>query len=373
MSTIVKALYGSRQIFKRIEAYLTYRLCSSLVFGMCFSLIYTASEYSFPTWPLILMSILNDFAVSASSSDRVVIQREPVVLNLYKVGTTSVVMAFISTLQVWALVQSLLDYNESSHESHFWGLQPQRARGFTGCEIAAFTFLSLIITVQLNLLVARSPKPFFLLKTEKDDAGYFAAVPPPSRLVLGAIAISLSAATLVVVFFDDKVGIGSGYGMDSIGWRNAGLVWSWALLWFIVIDLAKYAVLLIWKVAEKDQDGHTFFRNVLELAGDDDDVAGVKRIASLRQSFRKYETNVSPVQVGPVTSSSHRFDQGLTTALALMTNGSNGDGSNADFVSAQDFILAVETLQNDANLSRIVSRLFFEMAQMQARLDDLEG
>ena len=119
LSTIVKALYGSRKIFKRIETYLIYRLCSSFIFGLAFTLIYCASGYPFPTWTvsrcrcpgplslvafcfvltlvstvqLVLMSLLNDFAVSSSSKDQVVIQRAPVSLDIWKVGTVALVLA----------------------------------------------------------------------------------------------------------------------------------------------------------------------------------------------------------------------------------------------------------------------------------------
>ena len=43
------------------------------------------------------MSLLNDFAVSSSSKDQVMIQREPVALNIWKVGTTALVMAVTSS------------------------------------------------------------------------------------------------------------------------------------------------------------------------------------------------------------------------------------------------------------------------------------
>ena len=101
LSTIVKALYGSRKIFKRIETYLTYRLCSSLIFGIALALIYVASGYNFPTSPLILLSLLNDAAVSSSSKDQVVIQRRPVSLNIWKVGTVAFMMA-VSEVSVWS-------------------------------------------------------------------------------------------------------------------------------------------------------------------------------------------------------------------------------------------------------------------------------
>jgi len=42
LSTIVKAVYGSRKIFYRINTYLTYRICSSMIFGLFLTLVYCA-------------------------------------------------------------------------------------------------------------------------------------------------------------------------------------------------------------------------------------------------------------------------------------------------------------------------------------------
>jgi H+-transporting ATPase len=147
LSTIVKALYGSRKIFKRIEAYLTYRISSSFIFGIAFTLIYTISSYNFPTWTLILMSILNDFAVSSSSKDQVIIQKEPVSLDIWKVGTCAFVMGLVSSLEVWGMVQSILNFDEG--DKHFWGLRPADDRGFTGCEVAAFAVRTCFWRIEL--------------------------------------------------------------------------------------------------------------------------------------------------------------------------------------------------------------------------------
>lgn len=360
-------------IFKRIESYLTYRLCSSFIFGITFTLIYVASAYNFPTWTLILMSLLNDFAVSSSSKDQVVIQREPVSLNMYKVATTALVMAIISSLEIWGLTMSLLKYEGG--EGHFWGLTPEDERdGFTGCEVAAFVFLSLIITIQLNLLVARSPKPFFLLKTGKDESGYFTAVPPPSIHVLGSIGLSLTIATFIAVYWDDSITLGSGFGMQGMGWKNAGLVWCWALLWFVVIDLAKFAVLTIWKALEKDHDGRTFFRNVLELGAmaQESPAAKAARVTSMQKSLGQFDDAASK----ELSLSASVRAGSLTSALALLAPPSDRTTTDVDsgkMITPQEAILAAETLQNDPNLMRIVSHLCFEMAQMQERLNEMES
>jgi hypothetical protein len=132
----------------------------------------------------------------------------------------------------------------------------------------------LIITIQLNLFVARSPKPFFLVSTEKDDAGHFVAVPPPSIYVFVAVGISLTIATFIAVYWDDEIVVGSGFAMEGIGWRNAGLIWAWAIVWFIIIDMCKYVTLSLFDLIQTERKNglsyQLFFTNVFALHWDRD-------------------------------------------------------------------------------------------------------
>jgi len=86
---------------------------------------------------------------------------------------------------------------------------------FTGCEVAGFTFLLLVTTIQLNLVAARSSKPFFMIRTKKDEDGQYLHMPPPSMYVVLAIAVSTAIATFIAVYWTDDIVIGSGYGMDG--------------------------------------------------------------------------------------------------------------------------------------------------------------
>lgn len=138
------------------------------------------------------MSLLNDFAVTSSSKDQVVIQRSPVTLEIWKVGTVALVMAVTGSLQIWGLAQSIINYDGTS--PHWWGFRPTEGEFFTGCELAAYIFLSMIITIQFNLFIARSPRLFFMVSTKKDEEGHFIGTPPPSWYVIVSIGFSLTAA-----------------------------------------------------------------------------------------------------------------------------------------------------------------------------------
>ena len=369
LGTIVKAIYGSRKIFKRIESYLTYRICSSFTFGFTFTLVYAASRYNFPTWTLILLSILNDFAVSSSSKDQVVIQRKPVSLDIWKVGTTALVMGVTSAMQVWGFVHSVV--RQQPGEDHFWGLRPANGVDFTGCEVAAITFMSLLIVLQTDLIAARSPKPFYIFSTEKDEAGHFLGVPPPSLEVLITVAITLTIGTLIGVLWNDTITIGSGFGMEGIGWRNGGLVWAWGLMWFLIIDHLKFATLTVFEMSKSQKEGglswRVYFTNILELpwSKEDKDAERAREKEGLRQELRKYD----PVEGLNREGGSIR-SQAFSVGLAALTQEL---ASEQQPISHQDILLSVETLQNDPQLLRVITSMYYNMVQLERRVAQLEG
>mmetsp|Transcript_27096 Transcript_27096/g.45163 ORF Transcript_27096/g.45163 Transcript_27096/m.45163 type:complete len:939 (+) Transcript_27096:3-2819(+) len=372
LGTIVKAIYGSRKIFKRIESYLTYRICSSVTFGLTFSLIFSASKYSFPTWTLILLSILNDFAVSSSSKDQVVIQRKPVRLQLDKVSTVAIVMGIISALEVWGLVHTVVMHNPG--ENHFWGLRPNDGITFTGCETAAYIFLALLITLQLDLIAARSPKPFFIFSTQKDDAGHFLGVPPPSIQVLITVSITLTIGTLIAILWNDSIVVGSGYGMEGIGWRNGGLVWAWGFMWFVVIDLTKFFVITLFEVSKSEGEGgmswKAFFTNVLTLPWDEESDKRSKNqmLDTRRQELKKFNPEESiRSSLRAVSTTGPQFSVGLA-AIAQ-----EEQEDKRPLISYQDQLLAVETLQHDSHLLRVIAEMHYSIIKLQKRVDHLEG
>jgi hypothetical protein len=401
LSTIVKAIYGSRKIFKRIETYLTYRICSSFIFGFVFVLIYCASEYNFPTWTLILMSLLNDFAVTSSSKDNVMIQKKPQTLNITRVATTAAVMAIISSVQVWGFVQSIIIYRGINGD-HFWGLRPSDEEDgvFSGCDTAAFIFLVLIITLQLDLIAARSPKPFWRFSTAKDDQGYFTGVPPPSKYVLIAVSISLTIATFIAVYWSDDIVIGSGFGMEGMGWRNAGLVWAWCIVWFVFTDHAKAAVIALMDKAERDKaKGRTwqmFYRSILEQQWDPASIEAEKQhhMEELRGKLSTYDgslrsngsmrssvsqavsmglaANLQSIReeeeaLGPLTHQVRRIFISTTPCIEIV----RGLTSIFPYITKQHELLAIESLQNDPALLRVISAMSHQIFELQHEVDEL--
>ena len=71
ITTIIIALIRSRKIFRRLETYIIYRMCSSILILGFFFFSMLIFNLEFPTWVLVLMNMLNDASVMSTSYDEV--------------------------------------------------------------------------------------------------------------------------------------------------------------------------------------------------------------------------------------------------------------------------------------------------------------
>jgi H+-transporting ATPase len=371
LSTIVKAIYGARIIFKRIESYLIYRMCSSFTFGFAFTLIYAGSGYNFPTWTLILLSLLNDFAVSSSSKDRVVVQKNPVALDVWKVGTVAFVMGVTNALQVWGLVHSVVEHNVG--EDHFWGLEPDNGLSFTGCEAAAVTFLALLIALQTSLIAARSPKPFFIFNLKLDENGHYEGVPPPSAAVLVTVATTLTIGTLIAILWNDSIAVGSGFGMQGLGWKNGALIWAWGLMWFVIVDLLKFGVGRLYEMVQEEQSWEIFFTNALLLDWNRSAKSARKKanMDHLHEDLVSVADDAN-LSIRTTTPAAKRDSAIFAGVAGLAAIAQEEDFDDANVITYQDALLAVDTLQNDPQLLRVISSMYNSIVTLQKRVEELE-
>ena len=71
ISTIITAIERSRQIFRRLESYIIYRLASSYLILAFFFLAIVIWDFEMQTWALVLISMFNDLAVMLTAFDKV--------------------------------------------------------------------------------------------------------------------------------------------------------------------------------------------------------------------------------------------------------------------------------------------------------------
>jgi hypothetical protein len=237
--------------------------------------------------------------------------------------------------------------------------------------VAAVTFLSLLIALQTSLIAARSPKPFFIFNLKKDENGHYEGVPPPSLAVLVTVAITLTIGTLIAILWNDDITIGSGFGMQGLGWRNGALIWAWGFMWFVIVDLLKFFVGSLYEIVQ-EESWDIFFTNMLSL--DWNRSAKARRKAAMDQLHGDLVSIAedSNISIHSMTPSSKRHSGGkLTVALAAIAQEETFDDANV--ITYQDALLAVDTLQNDPQLLRVISTMYHSIVTLQKRVEELEG
>jgi H+-transporting ATPase len=93
--------------------------------------------------------------------------------------------------------------------------------GFAKSLIQTLIFLKLDVAGHSTLYVARSGENFFWKR------------PWPAPILMGATIGTMIIGTLIAVY---------GVFMEPIGWTYAGLIWAYALAWFVFNDCLKVAV-----------------------------------------------------------------------------------------------------------------------------------
>jgi H+-transporting ATPase len=201
LSVIVDAIKGARVTFERMKSYSVYRIAETIRV----ILFMTASIVVFNFYPvtaimIIILAFLNDIPILAIAYDRTKIDDHPVKWNMVETLTVSTVLGVLGVIASFGIFYIAEEYMH---------LPP--------AAVQTFIFLKLAVAGHLTI---------FLTRTE----GRFWRKPYPAPLLFWAALVTKAVATLFAVY---------GWFVAPIGWRNAFIVWGYALLWFVVNDFIK--------------------------------------------------------------------------------------------------------------------------------------
>ncbi|KAL8274284.1 hypothetical protein Esti_001795 [Eimeria stiedai] len=242
LSSIITVFSLSRQIFKRIEAYITFRIHSSTMTLLFWWGCVVIFNYEFPTWVLVLIAIINDFVLMSCSRDNVPSSSKPLIWSMLFVSS----IAFVTSFIMAACMLLYIYLSDPAYGVNWWeafGLEkfqgsPARGRTPISLQTSAGVWLLFTLCVQLSFHTCRTHYVAFLYS--KDNLF-------PSIVVL-IPQISASLLTLFLsVYWRYDWQIASGPRMIGLPWAHAGVTILWALLWFVVADLCKLAYCrLLW-------------------------------------------------------------------------------------------------------------------------------
>jgi H+-transporting ATPase len=203
LSVIVDAIRTAREIFAHMTSYATYRIAETIRILLLITLAIVGFNF-FPVTPamIVFLAVLNDAAILSIAYDHVRGSDKPVAWDM----RTTLVIATV--LGIAGVVASFL----------LFALADQ-VFGLSHGLIRTLIYLKLSAAGQLTIFLTRTRGPFWTR-------------PAPAPLLVGAVATAQLIATLIAVY---------GVLMTPLGWERAGLVWAYALAWFLINDRIKLA------------------------------------------------------------------------------------------------------------------------------------
>ncbi len=200
LSVIIDAVKESRKIFERMNSYAIYRIAETLRVLIFVTLTILAFDfYPVTAVMIVMLALLNDGAILSIAYDNVSYRDQPESWNMRLVLGIATVLGILGPIAAFGLFylgDRVLDLGHPQ-------LQTQM-------------YLLLSVAGHLTIFLTRTRGPFWSI--------------PPARILLVAVLGTQALATLIAVY---------GIFMRPLGWEGAGLVWGYALVWFLLSDRIK--------------------------------------------------------------------------------------------------------------------------------------
>ncbi|BAT80152.1 hypothetical protein LR48_Vigan04g002600 [Vigna angularis] len=217
LSVIISAVLTSRAIFQRMKNYTIYAVSITIriVFGFMFiALIW---KFDFSPFMVLIIAILNDGTIMTISKDRVKPSPLPDSWKLKEIFATGVVLggylALMTVIFFWAM-------KETTFFPDKFGVRDIHD---SPDEMTAALYLQVSIVSQALIFVTRSRSWSFIER--------------PGLLLVSAFFIAQLIATLLAVYAN------WGFArIKGIGWGWAGVIWLYSIVFYVPLDLMKFAI-----------------------------------------------------------------------------------------------------------------------------------
>jgi H+-transporting ATPase len=200
LSVIIDAIKESRRIFQRMNSYAIYRIAETLrvLFFMTLAIL-VFNFYPLTAVMIVMLALLNDGAILSIAYDNVRYKAKPEAWNMRMVLGISTVLGVIGVVSAFGLF--------------YLG---ERVFHLDRPHIQTLMYLKLSVAGHLTIFLTRTRGPFWSIR--------------PARILWMAVLGTQIVATLIAVY---------GVFMTPLGWKWAGFVWGYALIWFLINDRIK--------------------------------------------------------------------------------------------------------------------------------------
>jgi H+-transporting ATPase len=148
---------------------------------------------------IVMIALLNDGAILSIAYDNVRYRNQPEAWNMRVVLGVSTVLGVIGTVAAFGLFYLGLNIFHLDH-----------------AHVQTLMYLKLSVAGHLTIFLTRTRGPFWSIR--------------PAKILWIAVLGTQAIATLIAVY---------GLFMAPLGWRYAGIVWGYALVWFLLNDRIK--------------------------------------------------------------------------------------------------------------------------------------
>jgi H+-transporting ATPase len=210
LSVIIDAIKESRKTFQRMNNYSIYRISETIRVLLFMTLsILVFNFYPVTAVMIVLLAMLNDGAILSIAYDRAKGSQQPVKWNMSVVFTLATALGVIGLLASFGLLYIGKTYLHLSRDM-----------------LQTLIYLKLSVAGHLTIFVTRTRENFWKHR--------------PSNALLFAVIITQIIATFIATY---------GIFMQPIGWKLAGIVWIYAIVWFLIADFTK---LFVYKIMEEE-------------------------------------------------------------------------------------------------------------------------
>jgi H+-transporting ATPase len=201
LSVIIDAIKESRKIFQRMNSYAIYRIAETLRVLLFMTLAIVVFDfYPLTAVMIVMLALLNDGAILSIAYDNVTYRNQPEAWNMRVVLVVATVLGLVGPAAAFGLF--------------YIG---DRVLGLRHTELQTMMYLMLSVAGHLTIFQTRTRGPWWSTR--------------PARIVLVAVFGTQLVATLVAVY--------GAWIVTPLGWRLAGLVWVYAIAWFLLTDPVK--------------------------------------------------------------------------------------------------------------------------------------
>jgi H+-transporting ATPase len=206
LSVIIDAIKESRRIFQRMNSYAIYRIAETLrvLFFMTLAIL-VFNFYPVTAVMIVMIALLNDGAILAIAYDNVHYRNKPEAWNMRLVLSISTVLGVIGVVAAFGLFYLA-----------------ERVFHLDRLTVQTLMYLKLSVAGHLTIFLTRTRGPFWSIR--------------PAKTLWIAVLSTQAVATLIAVY---------GLFMAPLGWKWAGFVWAYALIWALINDRIK---LLAYKI-----------------------------------------------------------------------------------------------------------------------------